>query len=187
MITYIGLDGEMSSADIETGGKLIQIGMAKFVDGKMESIGRMLNPGSMDWSAEAESVHQFSREYIEKNGEDPAMVDEMLANWANPTMYRRDFVMVGFNVGSFDRPFVKQSLPILFSKFSRRSVDLNSLIFALSDSNSQFESIKAKAKDYAFEQMEGMFDGFQNRQHDAEYDAVMSLYCFEYLQSVMKK
>jgi hypothetical protein len=28
MITYIGLDGEMSSADIHTGGKLIQIGMA---------------------------------------------------------------------------------------------------------------------------------------------------------------
>lgn len=187
MITYIGLDGEMSSADIETGGKLIQIGMAKFVDGQMTSIGRMLNPGSMDWSEEAESVHQFSREYIEKNGEDPAMVDEMLADWANPTPYRRDFVMVGFNVGSFDRPFVKQSLPILFSKFSRRSVDLNSLIFALSDTNSKFETIKAKAKDYAFKKMEGMFDGFQNRQHDAEYDAVMSLFCFEYLQSVIKK
>lgn len=186
MITYIGLDGEMSSADIETGGKLIQIGMAKIVDGQMESIGYLLNPGVMDWSEEAEAVHQFTKSQIESDGEDPAVVDPILADWANRTTERRDFVMVGFNVGSFDRPFIKQSLPILFGRFSRRSVDLNSLIFALSDTNSQFERIKGRSKDYAFEKMYGMFDGFKDRQHDAEYDAVMSLYCFEYIRTLMK-
>ena len=187
MITYIGLDGEMSGNDVDAGHKLIQIGMAKYVDDEMVSVGTLLNPGIMEWSEEAEAVHQFPREFIEKNGEDPAMVDEKLADWANPTKQRRDFVMVGFNVGSFDRAFVKQSLPILFGRFSRRSVDLNSVIFTLSDTNSQFERIKQAAKEYAFEQMEGMFDGFKNRQHDAEYDAVMSLYCFEYLRNVIKK
>jgi hypothetical protein len=139
----------------------------------------------MEWSDQAEEVHQFTRENIELNGEDPAMVDQMLANWANPTSHRRDFVMVGFNVGSFDRPLVNQSLPILSSKFSRRRVDLNSLIFMMSETNTQFERIKGKAKDYAFEKMEGMFEGFANRQHDAEYDAVMSLYCFEYLKTLI--
>ena len=185
MITYIGLDGEMSGTEVENGHKLIQIGMAKYVDGEMVSIGTLLNPGIMEWSDQAEEVHQFSREYIEQNGEDPAMVDQMLADWANPTKQRRDFVMVGFNVGSFDRAFVKQSLPILFSRFSRRSVDLNSIIFSLSDTNVKFETIKNKAKEYAFGKMEGMFDGFKDRQHDAEYDAVMSLYCFEYLQQLI--
>lgn len=185
MITYIGLDGEMSGNDIDAGHKLIQIGMAQYIDGEMQSIGTLLNPGIMEWSDQAEEVHQFSRDHIEKNGEDPAMVDQMLADWANPTKQRRDFVMVGFNVGSFDRAFVKQSLPILFNRFSRRSVDLNSVIFAMADTNSQFEKIKAASKDYAFEKMEGMFDGFKNRQHDAEYDAVMSLYCYEYLRSVI--
>lgn len=185
MITYIGLDGEMSGNDIDIGHKLIQIGMAKYIDGEMQSIGTLLNPGIMEWSAQAEEVHQFSRDHIEKNGEDPAMVDQMLADWANPTKQRRDFVMVGFNVGSFDRAFVKQSLPILFNRFSRRSVDLNSVIFSMSETNSQFERIKGNAKEYAFEKMEGMFDGFKNRQHDAEYDAVMSLYCFEYLRTVI--
>jgi len=185
MITYIGLDGEMSGTEINDGHKLIQIGMAKFDENGMTSIGTLLNPGAMAWSEQAEEVHQFSRDYIEKNGEDPAMVDQALANWANPTPHRRDFVMVGFNVGSFDRAFVAQSLPILFSKFSRRSVDLNSLIFMMSDTNSQFERIKKDAKDYAFTMMEGMFDGFKNRQHDAEYDAVMSLYCFEYLRGLL--
>ena len=186
VITYIGLDGEMSSADIDSGGKLIQIGMAKYVDGKMQSIGYLLNPGVMDWSEEAESVHKFTKAQIELEGEDPAMVDSLLANWANSTSGNRDFVMVGFNVGSFDRPYVKQSLPILYKKFSRRSVDLNSVIFAMSDSHSEFERIKANAKEYAFDKMQGMFDGFKDRQHDAEYDAVMSLYCFEYLRSLIK-
>jgi DNA polymerase III epsilon subunit-like protein len=185
MITYIGIDGEMSSSDIKDGGKLIQIGMAKHVDGKVESIGVMLNPGSVTWSEEAESVHLFTRDYIEKHGEDPPLVDEMLANWANKTNRRRDYVMVGFNVGAFDRPFIEQLLPNLFSKFSRRSVDLNSIIFALAETNEEVESIKADAKRYALHKMHGMFEGFKDRYHDAEYDAVMSLYCFEYLRSIL--
>jgi hypothetical protein len=160
--------------------------MAKFSESGVESIGRLLNPGSMAWSDQAEEVHQFSQDYIEKNGYDPASIDESLADWANPSNHRRDFVMVGFNVGSFDRAFVRQSLPILFGRFSRRSVDLNSVIFSMSDTNSDFEVLKAAAKKYAFEKMDGMFHGFSNRQHDAEYDAVMSLYCFEYLRSIIR-
>jgi DNA polymerase III epsilon subunit-like protein len=186
MISYIGLDGEMSGNDIDSGHKLIQIGMAKYVDGVVYSTGTLLNPGVMEWSYQAQDVHQFTQEDIEKYGEDPAMVDQMLADWANPTVHRRDFVMVGFNVGSFDRPFIKQTLPILYGKFSRRSVDLNSVIFAMAETNGQFERIKAASKDYAFEKMEGAFEGFKNRQHDAEYDAVMSLYCFEYLKTLIK-
>jgi DNA polymerase III epsilon subunit-like protein len=185
VINYIGIDGEMSGTEIESGHKLIQLGMAKYVDDRIASIGVMLNPGAMAWSEQAEEVHQFSRSYVERMGEDPAMVDQMLADWANPTKHRRDYVMVGFNVGSFDRPFIKQQLPITFAKFSRRCVDLNSIIFAMSENNTQFERIKNKSKEYAFEKMEGMFEGFSNRQHDAEYDAVMSLYCFEYLRALI--
>jgi DNA polymerase III epsilon subunit-like protein len=183
MITYIGLDGEMSSAEIKSGGKLIQIGMAKYCDGEVASIGSLLNPGVMDWSEEAQAVHEFTRKQIEEQGEDPAMVDQMLSDWANPTKETRDCIMVGFNVGSFDRPFVEQSLPILFSRFSRRTVDLNSIIFAMSDTDEEFNKIKKDAKDYAIAKMGGMFNGFKNRQHDAEYDAVMALYCFEYLRA----
>ena len=177
----------MSGTDVDSGHKLIQIGMAKVVENTMTSVGILLNPGIMEWSEEAEAIHQFSREQIEKNGEDPAMVDQQLADWTNPSSHRRDFVMVGFNVGSFDRPFIKQTLPLLYSKFSRRSVDLNSVIFSMADTNANFEKIKSRSKSYAFEKMEGMFEGFSNRQHDAEYDAVMSLYCFEYLISLIKK
>jgi hypothetical protein len=57
----------------------------------------------------------------------------------------------------------------------------------MSKTNSEFEKIKRNSKEYAFEKMEGMFIGFKDRQHDAEYDAVMSLYCFEYLQQLIKE
>lgn len=187
MITYVGIDGEMSGNDIDAGAKLIQIGLARFVDGTMQSTGFLINPGEMSWSLEAQEVHQFTQDDIHLYGLSPSFVDNESCNWVNPTGPRRDFIMVGFNVGSFDRPFIKQTLPSLYGKFSRRSVDLNSVIFALSDSNTQFERIKGESKEYAFAKMEGMFSGFQNRQHDAEYDAVMSLYCFEYLQSLIKK
>lgn len=186
MITYIGVDGEMSGTEIDAGHKLIQIGMAKVVDGKMQSVGQLLNPGEMAWSEQAQEIHQFTIEDIERDGECPSDVDFALADWANDTNGTRDYIMVGFNVGSFDRPFIKQTLPLLYRKFSRRSVDINSVIFAMSKTNSEFERIKGRAKDYAIEKMQGMFDGFKDRQHDAEYDAVMALYCFEYLRTLIK-
>jgi DNA polymerase III epsilon subunit-like protein len=186
MLTFIGIDGEMSGNNIDAGHKLIQIGLAKIENNEMKSIGYMINPGEMVWSEEAEAVHQFTKEDVVGYGLHPKTVDPIVSKWANPSGHKRDFVMVGFNVGSFDRPFIKQLLPTLYERFSRRSVDLNSLIFAMSDSNSEFDILKTNAKRYAFEQMEGMFSGFRNRQHDAEYDAVMSLYCFEYLKSKIK-
>jgi DNA polymerase III epsilon subunit-like protein len=187
LITYIGIDGEMSGNDIDAGHELIQIGLAKYnEDGGMDHIGYLINPGEMVWSMEAQEVHQFTKDHIDFHGMKPDYVDSQVSQWANPSDQRRDFVMVGFNVGSFDRPFIKRTLPITYGKFSRRSVDLNSVIFSLSDSNTQFERIKDKSKAYAFEKMEGMFSDFKNRQHDAEYDAVMSLYCFEYLRTLIK-
>jgi len=187
VITYIGIDGEMSGTDLEEGHKLIQIGLAKYnEEGNVDHIGYLINPGETTWSREAQEVHQFTQEDIKGYGIHPDIIDPITAKWSNPGEQRRDFVMVGFNVGSFDRPFIKQTLPITYSKFSRRSVDLNSLIFSLSDTNTMFEKIKDRSKAYAFEKMEGMFEGLKDRQHDAEYDAVMSLYCFEYLRTLLK-
>lgn len=187
MINYIGLDGEMSGIDINNGHKLIQIGLAKMVDGEMTSTSSLLNPGKMSWSEEAESVHLFSRDRIKKEGREPKSVDHELADWVSLKPDRQRTIAVGFNVGSFDMPFVSQTLPVLKSRMSRRSVDLNSILFAMSDSDREFQKFKKASKNYAIEKMDGMFEGFKDRQHDAEYDAVMALYCFEYLRNVIKK
>lgn len=186
MINYIGLDGEMSGTELASGHKLIQIGLAKLVDGKMVSTSSLLNPGDMAWSEEAQAVHQFTQETIVKDGLLPESVDAELADWVSIKPDKQRTIAVGFNVGSFDMPFVSETLPILRSRLSRRSVDLNSILFALSNTDGQFQKIKSKAKAYAEEKMSGMFEGFKDRQHDAEYDAVMALYCFEYLRSLIK-
>ena len=186
MINYIGLDGEMSGIDINNGHKLIQIGLAKIVDGEMTSTSALLNPGKMTWSEEAERVHLFSRDRIKKEGVDPRSVDHAMADWVSLKADRQNNITVGFNVGSFDLPFVSQSLPVLKSRISRRSVDINSILFALSNTDGQFQKLKSRSKDYAIEKMDGMFEGFKDRQHDAEYDAVMALYCFEYLRGIIK-
>ena len=186
MINYIGLDGEMSGTDINAGHKLIQIGLAKIVNGDMISTSSLLNPGEMLWCKQAEAVHKFSQETIENEGVDPLLLDNDVADWVSLEPDRQRTIAVGFNVGSFDMPFVSATLPKLRSRLSRRSVDLNSILFALSDTDGQFQKIKSRSKDYAIEKMDGMFQGFKDRQHDAEYDAVMALYCFEYLRNVIK-
>ena len=188
MIQYIGLDGEMSSADINSGGKLIQIGLAKFDEnGEMVSTSELLNPGTMDWQEEAYNVHQIEQWEVETLGKAPSEVDPGLADWVTTSKSRRDVVAVGFNVGAFDFPFLSQTLPILKSRLSRRSVDLNSIIFALADNDHEVQRIKSASKAYAHEMMEGLFEGRRNREHDAEFDAIMSLYCFEYLRHLLNK
>lgn len=188
MINYIGLDGEMSSSNIHTGGKLIQIGMARIVKGSIETIGILLNPGKdMEWSEEAQAVHRFTKENLASNGLMPDSVDWDLAQWASANSIKKDTIAVGFNVGSFDMPFLEQSLPELRSKFSRRSVDLNSVIFAMANTDREVQKIKQASKKYAREKMQGLFSGFKDREHDAEYDAAMALYCFEYLRTLINK
>lgn len=187
MITYIGLDGEMSGTDLSSGSRLIQIGLAKIVDGEIESAAELINPGVMSWSEEAEGVHEFTQRQIEEDGLMPNIVDRHMSDWINSKGQRRDTVAVGFNVGSFDMPFLNYTLPLTFAKFSRRTVDLNSIIFYMSDTDREFQRIKRNAKAYAVQKMSGLFEGFKDRQHDAEYDAVMALYCFEYLRSLIDK
>ena len=81
-------------------------------------------------------------------------------------------------------PFVQKLLPHTFSLFSRRTVDLNALCFALDGKVDngmpvKVDTWKKRAKLYAIEKI-----GYEN-QHDAGWDAMMHLYSFEYLRNVM--
>jgi hypothetical protein len=181
---YIGLDGEMSSSELAEGGKLIQIGIST-----AEGINRSytMNPGECQWSEEAEAVHGLTREEL-RFSLSPTEIDEDLYGFlmsigADPKR-RSKTIPVGFNVGAFDMPFVKDSLPKSYSLFSRRTVDLNALCFALDYKEENGMPVKAatwkkRAKAYAIEKI-----GTEN-QHDAGWDAEMHYYCFEYLKGVI--
>jgi hypothetical protein len=181
---FIGLDGEMSSSELSEGGKLIQIGLST-EDGYQISMN--MNPGECQWSERAFEVHGITLESLQ-SATLPDEVDSQVYDWliaiGADTNNRGKTIPVGFNVGAFDMPFVKDSLPKTYSLFSRRTVDLNALCFALDYSIDngmpmRAETWKKRAKAYAIEKI-----GMEN-QHDAGWDSLMHIYCFEYLKGVM--
>ena len=182
---YIGLDGEMSSSELAEGGKLIQIGL--FTQGGYQ-LSMKINPGECQWSERAFEVHGITLESLQ-SAPLPDEVDSQVYDWliaiGVDTNSRGKTIPVGFNVGAFDMPFVKDSLPKTYSLFSRRTVDLNALCFALDYKEENGMPVKAetwkkKAKEYAIKKI-----GTEN-QHDAGWDSLMHIYCFEFLKGAMR-
>jgi len=182
---YLGLDGEMSSSELSEGGKLIQIGIST-----AEGVNRSytMNPGECQWTEQAAAVHGLSLEFLQ-SCPSPAVIDadlyKFLIALGADTKRRGKTIPVGFNVGAFDMPFVKDSLPKSFSLFSRRTVDLNALCFALDykEDNGmpmKAETWKKRAKAYAIEKI-----GTEN-QHDAGWDSLMHIYCYEFLRKIIR-
>lgn len=180
--TYVGLDGEMSGTELNEGARLIQIGLA--LENGLSYVS-YINPGEMSWSYEAEEVHGISQDRI-PSFENAADVDAsatafLIEAGADPKQ-RIKTIPVGWNVGSFDMPFLKQTLPNTYKMFSRRTVDLNAICFALDGANGYSASYyKDRSKRYAIEKI-----GYEDA-HDAGWDAKMSLYCFEYLRGEIRK
>lgn len=191
-IRFIGLDGEMTSSELANGGALIQLGLAVFDDeGALKSFSVDINPyfdgRFVDWNFTSAAVHGISKAQVESFNP-PWMADSMIADWlisiGAKTNKRMNTVPVGFNVGAFDMPFVQDMLPKTFAYLSRRTVDLNALLFVLDGKVDggmpvKFETWKKRAKDYAIEKI-----GYEN-QHDAGWDAIMHLYAYKYLVDQM--
>lgn len=190
-VRFIGLDGEMTSSDLSAGGTLIQLGLSmRDEDGVLwgKSVG--INPfldkddSEIHWTRVAESVHGFTKEDLKIYGS-AEEADQILVDWliarGRTTRKRGENIPVGFNVGVFDMPFVKAALPKTYEFFSRRTVDLNPLLFALDGVETDFNGWKDRAKQYAIKQM-----GFEN-QHDAGWDSAMHLHCFEFLSRTIQE
>jgi DNA polymerase III epsilon subunit-like protein len=186
---FIGLDGETTGKDITKGSALIQIGAAIYREGQFYSTHVTFNPKDPDmvWSKEAEAVHNITLEEVQNAELDASQVDDFLYNWfiknkVNPKDKYHNFA-VGWNVASFDMPYVKKYLPKTFKLFSYSSVDLNSVCVSLDGKKGHSaETWKAAAKRYArtiCPEREGY------RAHNAEWDSVMSLGCFNFLRKVI--
>ena len=200
-VQFIALDGEMTAASVAMGGRIFQIGLVSITkDGNnnlliKESFTATFNPGEdYIWEDEAEAVHGYTEEEV-LEAQPAEEADEAIYNWlisqgldpkTNPG------VAVGFNVGSFDLPHVEVVLPKTFSLFSRRSVDLNALLFTLDgvDYNGQpstWNSWKRMAKKYAERSISlGHNDMYTSSAHNALYDAYIHFYAWQFIQSAIK-
>lgn len=189
MALLIGLDGEMSDSDLDKGAVLIQIGVCDDYGNTFESlIGH--EPGWYQ-TEQASAVHRIPDEDI-ISAERADQVDRRLYRWLQDRLEDarargehtglRPFVPVGWNVGGFDMPFVREFLPESSALISRRSLDLNALCFSFEDARvtylgerCSFHRWKHLANDYA-----GAFLG-EDGWHDALFDARAALEAHKFL------
>lgn len=202
MTTFFGLDGEMSTADLEHGGRLIQIGVTAHTnpDGTetagSEAFSMLLNPGEHAWDLVAEGVHGHNQSDV-SNAAPAAEVDQLLKDWliANGAHPRRreNTIAIGFNVGGFDMPHVAAVLPLSYALFCRRTVDLNAICFTLDGANyfndgtpRSWKGWKKLAKTYAertIATLEADSPSAAAQAHDAGYDALLHLHVWRFLRA----
>jgi hypothetical protein len=154
---------------------LIQIGVAITPDIIFTSdIGHQ----TYNWTQEALDVNKFTHERI-RAGPAPAVVDAALVEWvkANVPGERIRLIPVGFNVASFDVPYVRYWLPEFSKLLGYRAVDLNSVLYTAAKVTGRgYDKIKDAAKKYAVRVLERPEDF-----HNAGYDAAVALAAWEYL------
>jgi hypothetical protein len=200
-LRFFGLDGEMSGADIESGHRLIQIGVTAHsnLDGS-EAKGdsyfcATMNPGEMVWDTRAEGVHGFTRGEIE-NAQPASVVDDELVSWLIQNGASQDSrggtIAIGFNVGSFDLPHLRLVLPRTTAMFSRRTVDLNAVCFTLDGMEYKWNQAKMDgltwkklASTYA-ERTIAELNASAESAHDAGYDSLLHLHAWRFLRSVIE-
>ncbi len=186
---YFGLDGEMTASDLAQGGRLVQIGLATGTEPE-DRVAMVIGWAEGEFTADpkAMAVHGISVERI-LAAPRAREVDQRLAEWClarGARTDRRAAVAVGWNVGAFDMPFVRDALPMTWALFSRRTVDLNAVCFTLGGSlrlggsTPKWSTWKRLAKEAA--QASLLAAGVAPSWHDAGYDALASLAAWNFLR-----
>jgi hypothetical protein len=186
---FTGLDGEMTSADLRAGGRLIQIGLAVGTEPE-ERFCSLIGWDRGDFVADptAMLVHGIPEEEIVAAPR-PDRVDRDAEEWClarGASEEKRAMVPVGWNVGAFDLPFVRQALPRTYRLLSRRTVDLNAVCFTLAGvawlggSQPRWTGWRRLAKREAEDRLTAL--GIEPAWHDAGYDALASLVSWRWLR-----
>jgi len=140
------------------------------------------------WDLRAYEVHGIDRERLE-TAPDTAQVAASALDFVEgyrPEVWHGQRKLVGWNVASFDVPFLRKHFSGLARKLSYQSVDLNAVCFAISRAHGiSFTEVKARSKEYAAEQMADLFP--DEMWHDAGYDALAALHSFDYLTERIKE
>lgn len=152
-----------------------------------------------EWSMEAMGVHGIDRGML-IDAPPASHADAGAVSWLKsqlPDTEPKGIIAVGWNVAAFDFPFVRMHLPRLAQSMSYRSVDLNAIVFAITqaglpDSQGRpwdYYGLKSYVKSMAAEMIRE--NGVEEAQwgeeawHQADYDALAGLYAFFMLQEVL--
>ena len=192
MALLIGLDGEMSDSEIDKGAVLIQIGVCDDNGNTFESlIGH--EPG---WykTEQASAIHQIPDDDI-LSAPRADQVDRRLRRWLEARLEEsqmrhehtgiRPFIPVGWNVGGFDMPFVRATLPASCELISRRSLDLNALCYAFEDVRVTYQGERLSFVGWQRLAHEKAGEALaEDRWHNALFDAQAALAAYNFLTGV---
>jgi len=187
---YIGLDIETSDLKIDDNAKIIQLGLSCIVAGRPVVFSSMVkNEGETFISEESFSVHGISAGEL-VSAPSLSEVEYNAIKWLEELVDLSEsekLIAVGWNVNSYDLPFINKFMPNLRKFFSHRVVELNSLCYLLGGS-SHFEyrssdSIKLQAKNIN-KKLLGEFNVIGD-EHDAGYDAALGLMIFAYFKNIV--
>lgn len=137
------------------------------------------------WDEDSEAVHGISKSSLQGhyNVKHTDIVAAASLIQSGLLGARMNNLIVGWNVGSFDRQIISRWFPALDSVLSRRTIDLNSLCFERSyaGGDKSFKKLKRRAKEYAEEKLSIYLPHYEGSWHDALYDAAAAVYSFEFL------
>jgi hypothetical protein len=179
-LIFLGLDGEMTGSGSPLDYQLIQIGVALMNGERFVS-----DIGFDTWNQtqEAMEVNKFTDERIRAGpaqwGVDRALFDFLEGSGAQP----RRVVPIGWNVGSFDMPFVRQYLPRSAALFSYRTIDLNAVAFTVAAAlGEDWKNLKKQAQKYADDHLGSL----GTQRHDAGYDAAAAVWEWRWLMAKIR-
>lgn len=193
MIQYVGLDGEMTGTFAE-GGKLCQIGVAFSPDDIFcKDVG--WDRGTFYCEPKAMSIHGLSEDYIAEEADYKTKVDGVLSHYLEchgATNETRSLIPIGWNVARWDMPFIEDALPLSNEYFSRRTIDLNAVVYFMDGkipyegSYPTYKGWKRMSKTYAEETLQKEYE-VEPAWHNAGFDAAAALLSYRFLQDVLVK
>ena len=199
---FIGLDIEATGADWQPPGQrpnyqrfaLCQIGLAYLYRNSVDETlyGRKPEPrwvsavvghDTFDSEPEAMAVHKITEDQI-RGAPRPAEVERSLIGWMDEQGIRKA-IPVGYSVGSFDMPYVREAMPEFARRISMRSLDLNAVVFTISEiTGRSHNAVKAAGANYA-EKVIRKETSMTGVKHDAGYDALSAILSWEYFKSIL--
>lgn len=199
---FIGLDFETSGTD-HLRSAPIQIGLAtrsrcvgSYIGGWRWQGDTVYQADAYIWSEDAFEIHGIPQSKL-IDAPTARNADDVISDWLTTTYpgHAKTRIAVGWNVASFDVPFLRSHLPKTARAMSYRTVDLNALVFGITEAGVKrptgeawtYNSLKRFVKDRAAEQMvEDEWIAGGPKWHDAEYDALASIYAYEELKTVLR-
>lgn len=187
---FIGIDLETTGRDHRLH-KIVQIGLAVRTDeGSFVAMNRDVKQVMYRYEEESLKVCKFTHERIAAGGEPEEVELKCLEFLMEHAPIPKRLITVGWNVGSFDLQFIREQFTVLDQRLHYRHVELNSLCYAVATVlQKDVDKVKRECKIYTARAIRaGLPEGYEagDNWHDAGYDAIASLYSYQYFVDLMK-